>query len=229
MAGVTKPFLPHVRQARWWSFYTEMEPQAPKCGVFDNIPSIYAKVVPYLNGCYLFANALCVREPMNKDPAWFVAMSKPRAEEFACQQLVNQGFDVYLPMCPRLVRRQGRYVTEVSTMFPRYLFVRPFHEEQSISSIRSTVGVQQLVRFGAEFAQAAAPLVADIKAMEAFLRDNPESLPFKAGDEVEITEGPFAGITAKVFACAESRVLLLFQLMGSMRKLGFSPDQCRRV
>ena len=57
--------------------------------------------------------------------------------------------------------------------------------------------------------------------MEAFLRDNPESLPFKAGDEVEITEGPFAGITAKVFACAESRVLLLFQLMGSMRKLGF--------
>jgi transcriptional antiterminator RfaH len=166
---------------------------------------------------------------MTRDLAWFVAMSKPRAEEVARQHLVNQGFDVYLPMCPRIVRRQGRYVTEVSTMFPRYLFVRPFQEEQSISSIRSTVGVQQLVRFGTEFAQASSSLVVDIKAIEAFLLDNPESLPFKAGDEVEITEGPFAGIKATVFACAESRVLLLFQLMGSMRKLGFSPDQCRRV
>jgi len=85
-----------------------------------------------------------------------------------------------------------------------------------------------LVRFGAEFAQAKASLVADIKAMEARLLDEPGCLPFKAGDEVEIIEGPFAGITAKVFACAESRVMLLFQLLGSIRKLEFSLDQCRR-
>lgn len=165
---------------------------------------------------------------MTRESAWFVAMSKPRAEELACRQLVNQGFDVYLPMCPRTTRRRGRYTTEVSPMFPRYLFVRPSHREQSVSSIRSTVGVQQLVRFGAEFAQAKASLVADIKAMEARLLDEPGCLPFKAGDEVEIIEGPFAGITAKVFACAESRVMLLFQLLGSMRKLEFSLDQCRR-
>ena len=166
---------------------------------------------------------------MSITSAWFVVMSKPRAEELAHQQLANQGFDVYLPMCPRAVRRRDRHLTEISPMFPRYLFVRPFHGEQGIASIRSTVGVQQLVRFGTEFAQAAESLVVDIQAMEARLRGGPESLPFKAGDEVEITEGPFAGITAKVFSCAESRVLLLFQLLGSMRKLGFSPDQCCRI
>ena len=156
-------------------------------------------------------------------------MSKPRGEELAYQQLANQGFDVYLPMCPRSVRRRDRHRTEVSPMFPRYLFVRPSHEEQGLASVRSTVGVQQLVRFGAEFAQAAEALVADIQAMEARLRGGLEPLPFKAGDEVEITEGSFAGITAKVFSCAESRVVLLFQLLGSERKLGFSSDQCRRI
>ena len=185
-----------------------------------------------MNGCYRRATEVCERKPMTRESDWFVAMSKPRGEKIACQQLVNQEFDVYLPMCPRTVRRQGRYFIELSTMFPRYLFVRPSHAEQSISSIRSTVGVQQLVRFGAEVAQAKASLVADIKVMEARLLDGPRCLPFKAGDEVEITEGPFAGITAKVFSCAESRVMLLFQLLGSMRKLEFSPDQvvvCKRL
>ena len=156
-------------------------------------------------------------------------MSKPRGEELAYQQLANQGFDVYLPMCPRAVRRRGHHLTEISPMFPRYLFVRPCHEEQGIASVRSTVGVQQLVRFGTEFAQASDSLVSDIRAMEARLRGDSEPLAFKAGDEVEITEGPFAGITAKVFSCDESRVLLLFQILGSMRKLGFSPDQCRCI
>jgi len=89
--------------------------------------------------------------------------------------------------------------------------------------------VQHLVRFGAEFAQAPETLVADIRGLEARLQCDPEPMPFKVGDDVEITEGAFAGMTAKVFSCAESRVLLLFQLLGSRRKLGFSPDQCRHI
>ena len=156
-------------------------------------------------------------------------MSKPGREGLAWQHLKNQGFDVYLPMCPRAVRQRGRHLIEISPMFPRYLFIRLSHDEQDIAPVRSTVGVQQLIRFGTEFALASDSLVSEIRAMEARLCGDPESLSFKTGDEVEITEGPFAGITAKVFACAESRVLLLIQLLGSMRKLGFPPDQCRRV
>ena len=114
-------------------------------------------------------------------------------------------------------------------MFPCYLFVRPSLTVQSIASIRSTVGVQKLVRFGTEFAQAKESLVAEIKMAEACLQSGPGPSPFRAGDEVEVTEGPFAGITAKVFSCAESRVLLLFQLLGFPHKLGFSQDQFRHV
>ena len=156
-------------------------------------------------------------------------MSKPRSEKLAYQQLTNQGFDVYLPMCPMAVRRRGLHLTEMSPMFPRYLFVRPSHEEQGMASVRSTLGVQKLVRFGTELAQASESLVSDIRAMEARLRGGPEPFPFKAGDEVEITEGPFAGINAKIFDCAENRVLLLFQFLGSVRKLGFTQDQCRSI
>ena len=161
--------------------------------------------------------------------AWFVAMTKPRGEGLAYQQLTNQGFDVYLPMCLRAVRRRCHHLTEITPMFPRYLFVRPSNEEQGIASIRSTVGVQQLVRFGTEFARVTDSIVADIQATELRLREGPEPVPFKGGDEVEITEGPFAGITAEVLSCSERRVLLLFQLLGSMRKLEFPSDQCLRI
>ena len=64
--------------------------------------------------------------------------------------------------------------------------------------------------------------------MEARLSDCPEALPFNSGDEVEVTTGNFAGLTAKVFESAENPVLLLFQLLDSMRKLSFS-QQCRRM
>ena len=158
---------------------------------------------------------------------WFVAMTKPNREELARQHLANQGYEVYLPMCQRTVRWRGRHFTERAPLFPRYLFVRPCREEQSLSSIRSTVGVQQLVRFGMEFAQAQESLVIDIKAMELSLQTDPDPSPFHVGDEVEIMDGPFAGITAKVFACVETRVMLLIELLGSERKLSFSLDQCK--
>ena len=158
---------------------------------------------------------------------WFVAMTKPSREELARQQLANQGFEVYLPMCQRTVRRRGRHLAEHAPMFPRYLFVRPSREEQSLSSIRSTAGVQQLVRFGMEFAQAPDSLVSDIKAMELSLQTDPNPALFNVGDEVEIVDGPFAGITAKVFACVETRVMLLITLLGSERKLSFSLDHCK--
>lgn len=144
-------------------------------------------------------------------------MSKPRGEGLAYQQLTNQGFDVYLPMCPTVVRRRGRNLTDISPMFLRYLFVRPSHQDQGITSVRSAQAVQQLVRFGTEFAQAPDLLVLGIRALEAGMCEDLESGPFRAGDEVEIAEGPFAGIRAKGFTCAENRVLLLDQLLGYTR------------
>ena len=158
---------------------------------------------------------------------WFVAMTKPSREELARQQLANQGYEVYLPMCQQTVRRRGRHLTERAPMFPRYLFVRPCRAEQILSPIRSTVGVQQLVRFGMEFAQAPDSLVTEIKAMEISLQKDPNLSPFNVGDEVEIVDGPFAGVTAEVFACVETRVILLIQLLGSERKLSFSLNQCK--
>lgn len=152
-------------------------------------------------------------------------MSKPKAEGSIRQKVSNQ---IRALMCTcRCVRQRfgdanGTSLKFVPCCHGIYLFANLLSSISAV--IRPTLGVQQSVRFGAEFAQAPDSLVADIRAMEARLRGGPEPLPFKGDDEVEITEGRLAGITAKVLSCAESRVLLLFQLLGSMRNLGLSQD-----
>jgi transcriptional antiterminator RfaH len=79
---------------------------------------------------------------------WYLVFTKPGSEYVAKTHLVRQGFRAYLPrlLCDRL--RRGRRVEAVVPLFPRYLFVHLESSLQSLSSIRSTRGVANLVRFG---------------------------------------------------------------------------------
>ncbi len=159
---------------------------------------------------------------------WFVVVSKPAKEGVALTQLENQGYDVYLPRWVEPKRRRGVFQAVAGPMFPRYLFVRPQDAEQSIAPVRSTYGVSHLVRFGMTFAQASDQLVSEIRSLEARqLHTEAPMSPFKAGDVVEITEGAFRGISAKVLGCAESRVILLLELLGRQRELSFDINVCR--
>ena len=159
---------------------------------------------------------------------WFVVVSKPAKEEVALTQLGNQGYEVYLPRWVEAKRRRGAFHPVVGPMFPRYLFVRPSDEEQSIAPVRSTYGVSHLVRFGMTFAMASEQLIEDVRNLELAQQQlDASSTPFRAGDIVEITEGAFRGITAKVLSCAESRVIVLLQILGKPRELSFDVNSCR--
>ena len=84
-------------------------------------------------------------------------MTKPRMEIEAKANLLQQGYEVYLPIWVDLLRRSNNWQKVQSAMFPRYLFVKPAYAEHAISPIRSTRGVSQLVRFGKEPAWTASP------------------------------------------------------------------------
>lgn len=158
---------------------------------------------------------------------WFVVVSKPAKEVVAQAQLENQGYHVYLPRWIEPKRRRGVFQPVIGPMFPRYLFVRPDHAEQSISPVRSTYGVSHLVRFGQAYAQASETLIDEIRALEQSQEQGVVASPFKVGDVVEITEGAFRGISAKVLQCAESRVILLLEILGKPRELAFDVNVCR--
>jgi len=159
---------------------------------------------------------------------WLVVMTKPRMETEAKEHLERQGFEAYLPTWVDLRRRSDGWKKVRFAMFPRYLFAKTVNEEQSISSIRSTRGVNQLVRFGTEPARASDGLIREIRRLEAVRNAAGDQLkPFKPGNEVFITAGPFKGVSAEVLSSDQQRVVLLMQVLGKTQQLEFEAGICQ--
>jgi transcriptional antiterminator RfaH len=165
---------------------------------------------------------------MNRIREWLVVMTKPKMEAEAKKHLIRQNFEVYLPQWVDFKRRQGVWQKVQSPMFPRYLFIHPSHAEQSLAPIRSTWGVSQLVRFGTEPARAGADLILEIRQLERCRNGISQDLsPFRKGDQVQIMDGPFKGVSAEVFSCDQQRVILLLQVLGKTQQLEFSANACQ--
>lgn len=159
---------------------------------------------------------------------WWVVMTKPRMETEAKMHLERQGYLVYLPIWADLKRRSNVWQKVYSPMFPRYLFVKTAYKDQSISPIRSTRGVSQLVRFGTEPAKASNSLIFEIQSMVAARDSGGKQLkPFKPGDEVMVVSGPFKGVSAEVFSSDQQRVILLLQVLGKTQRLEFDSGICQ--
>lgn len=155
--------------------------------------------------------------PQPSEPRWYVCHTKPRQEARAVENLDRQGYLIWLPQMPAWQRRK----TVLIPMFPRYLFLRPAHEQQSIAPVRSTLGVLGLVRFGVEAATVRECTLNELRGIEATLREAEfESYaPFKAGDRVRVMAGPFMGLEGLVSRIAEERVSVLMTLLGREREI----------
>lgn len=128
-------------------------------------------------------------------PTWYLIYTKPRLESVALEHLQRQGYRCYLPTLRVEKVRRGKAVWVTEALFPRYLFIQldTGLNAQSWAPIRSTQGVSTLVHFGAQPARVSDELIDWLRQQEARL---PEQARFEAGEAVQITEGPFKGLTA---------------------------------
>lgn len=163
--------------------------------------------------------------------AWYVVHSKPRLEEQACAQLLRQGYEVWLPRLAIWRKSGGAWVRKDAPLFPRYLFARPAHAGQSIAPIRSTLGVSTLVRFGNEPARLGEALFAELQRLVEAQSQRPDlrTSPFSAGEAVQVTGGPLAGLEGIVTRPALERVTVLLRLLGREKEVAFDPDMLARA
>jgi transcriptional antiterminator RfaH len=161
--------------------------------------------------------------------SWYLVHTKPRQEEIALANLQRQGYECYLPQMriERIRRRKAEVATE--PMFPRYLFIRLDSSDQgkSWSPIRSTLGVSQLVHFGARAARVDDTLVDLLRERE---RSMPTEAMFQTGDSVVIADGPFAGIEAIYqTADAERRAFILLEILSKPVSMRIDSGQLRKA
>jgi transcriptional antiterminator RfaH len=145
--------------------------------------------------------------------AWYLIYSKPQQERLARENLERQGYPSYLPLIRNRRRRNGRYLSIIEPMFPRYLFVHLSDETDNWGPIRSTIGVANLVRFGMRAARVPDNLIGMMHARDEEGVQILTAPEFKAGDQVRIVEGVLAGYEAIFQArTGKERVVLLLQL-----------------
>ena len=159
------------------------------------------------------------------EDTWFVVLTKPRMEAVAQLNLERQGYRCYAPriLQERVVRKQ--LVRREVPLFPRYLFIQP-GEALSLYSVRSTLGVAQLVSFGPQKIPGRIPAITieALKREEALRCQKAPLEAFKAGEKVLILEGPFQGLVG-VFDLvnADDRVTVLVDFLGKVTRLPLSP------
>lgn len=161
--------------------------------------------------------------------SWYLVHTKPRQEDIALANLERQGYECYLPQMriERVRRRKAEIATE--PMFPRYLFIRLDSSDQGISwsPIRSTLGVSQLVHFGAQAAKVDDTLVDLLRQRERAL---PTEAMFHHGDSVVIADGPFAGIEAIYQTVdAERRAFILLEILAKPVSMHIDAGRLRKA
>ncbi|MDN5843369.1 MAG: transcriptional activator RfaH [Alcaligenaceae bacterium] len=161
--------------------------------------------------------------PQTTELPWYVAHTKPRQEAVALDNLLRQGFEAYLPMFKIFKKpRRGTAangesdLTGTEPMFPRYLFLRPSRPTQSLSSVRSTIGVSRLVMFGNQPATIRQALIDDIHEAEDLRgqADLSGISPYQPGTAVRLQDPAFSGVQALVQSVSADRVTLLLEILG---------------
>lgn len=150
------------------------------------------------------------------DGRWYVAYTKPRLETVAQFNLTQQGFEAYLPLFKKFKKTEQGPVALFEPMFPRYILFRPTRAEQSISVVRSTKGVSNIVRFGFEPALLPDEVVQKIRQMvkdreQATIEDLNQ---LKVGQAVRLKHTALGAIEGWVHNVSSKRVAVLLEILG---------------
>lgn len=160
-------------------------------------------------------------------PRWYVAQTQVNAEHRAAQNLVRQGFEVYLPRYLK-PRRHARKLDHVAApLFSRYLFVSIDLATQRWRAIHSTFGVSRLVTNGEDPAPVPDGVVTALRAHEdekGFVAWRGETA-FRPGDRVRVLAGAFMDSLGLFEASTDhERVAILLDLLGRKVRVVIDAD-----
>jgi transcriptional antiterminator RfaH len=158
---------------------------------------------------------------------WYVVQTQINGEAKAVQNLLRQGYEVYLPRYLKR-RRHARKVDFVAKpLFPRYLFVAIDMATQRWRSIQSTSGVSHLVTNGDEPAVVPEGVVRALKVREdakgfVALDAAPAFMP---GDKVRVLAGAFMDNAGLFNGMVDhDRVSILLEMLGRQVRVVLDAD-----
>lgn len=127
--------------------------------------------------------------------SWYLLYCKRGEQKRAKLHLENQSIECFYPEIEVEKILRGKRQLVLEPLFPSYMFICLEHDKgPSFTTIRSTRGVMDFVRFGGQPYQVPKGLIERLKKYKLDDIVN-EKLP-KQGQSVQITAGQFAGFEA---------------------------------
>jgi transcriptional antiterminator RfaH len=151
------------------------------------------------------------------DARWYVVQTQVNSEAKAAQNLLQQGYEVYLPRYLKRRRHARKVDFTAKPLFPRYMFVAIDMATQRWRSIQSTFGVSHLVSNGEAPATVPDGVVDALKAREddkGFIQLDIRPA-FVPGDKVRVLAGAFMDSAGLFNGLADhDRVSILLDMLG---------------
>ncbi|MGI9243636.1 MAG: transcription termination/antitermination protein NusG [Verrucomicrobiales bacterium] len=164
-------------------------------------------------------------EPLTTDqdetPRWYCVQTRPKSEHIAAAGLMR--FEGVEPYCPRIrfqkVTKRGK-VWFRESLFPNYIFAR-FVVRDSLRIVRSSQAVIRVVSFGDLLGEVPDNVVEAIRAEMGGNLERLIEVPLEEGEEVEVAQGPFAGMKGIVtrLLSGEQRVQILMEILGQENRV----------
>lgn len=153
--------------------------------------------------------------------SWWLIKAKPNKDEIAEINLLRQDYVVYRPLARRMKKRKGNMVEVEESLFPSYFFIYLDQTNDNWGPIRSTIGVNNIVKFGNKPAKVQTSVIDALQQQEEEFTHRAIDLDrFQKGQIVTINDGPFSGYEG-VFQSynGDQRVFLLIDLLQKETKL----------
>ncbi len=162
-----------------------------------------------------------VESPYDRPGSWYVVHTYAGYENkvksnlesrIASMNMEDRIYEVVIPMEDVIEFKGGKRVVVQKKVFPGYLLVRCFLDDDSWRVIRNTPGVTGFVGLGAK------PTPLSRKEVESILQVQPEGVDagrkpvrrpmFEVGESVRVREGPFADFSGQIAEINEDQLKL---------------------
>ncbi len=129
---------------------------------------------------------------------WYLLQAKTNAHITACEHLKRQGFDVFLPLITKTIKKNGKFVNKNTPLFPGYLFMGAPVDPVPWKSVNGTRGILRAVTLDGVYRPINRYIIEGLQ-YRCDEYDVIKSLnDIVSGDRVKIERGPFADFICTV-------------------------------
>lgn len=142
---------------------------------------------------------------------WYALQHKPAQGNRALENLRNQGASCFYPQITVERISSGKRVKKLEPLFPGYLFINIEQTDPLWSKLRSTRGILKIVSFANKPALIDDAVIDQVRHSLMLVC---EQGGIKTGQNVELLEGPFKGLSAAFQSYdGEERAIVLISFM----------------